>query len=138
MTSGDKKDDEVFSVTSGRELREAYELTAANRPEVRLSQDRVPEALWALIGDAELVGISDDLIRDAVWAQLPLARRDEISARVKAVAAELDAWLGGPRPCRPIRPTNTWRSRRFVSSLTEVLSKNPVDCRTVALLREVL
>jgi hypothetical protein len=63
--------------------------------------------LWALIPDAELVGISDDLIRDAVWAQLPLVRRDEISARVKALAAELDAWLGGPEALSP-HPTDEY------------------------------
>jgi hypothetical protein len=49
VTSGDKKDDEELGVSSGRELRELYELTAANKPAVRLSGDRVPPCVRGVV-----------------------------------------------------------------------------------------
>jgi hypothetical protein len=97
-----KKD--YFEVGSTKALRQKYGLNAKNRPTVRLDKARIPQVLWPLIPDAELLGIADDLIRDDVWQHLPKNRRDKITARVNSFDAELDDWLGG-REAQSSRPS---------------------------------
>lgn len=96
MTKRKSEGDDRFEVASAKELRDKYGLVAENRPHFRLDRNRVPPALWSLIQDAELVGISDDLIREDVWRRLTEARRQAISRRVRSLARELDDWLAGP------------------------------------------
>lgn len=99
-----KQKNNRFEVGLAGDLRKKYGLTAKNRPEIRLDKARIPKALWPLIPAAELLGISDDLIRDDVWLHLPKKRRVEITARVEFFDDELDNWLGG-REAQSSRPS---------------------------------
>jgi hypothetical protein len=97
-----RKSDERWEVLPAGEMRRKYGLYAANRPVIRLNPMRVPEALRSLIPLAEKFGISDDLIREDVFAQTP---KSEIT-RLKRTLAEyedlLDGWLTGPEADGPV------------------------------------
>jgi hypothetical protein len=96
MARKNEKNKRGVEVAPAGELRKKYGLVAANRPRVNLDKRRVPETLWPLIPDAELVGVSDDLIREDVWNNMPEEQRRDVTARVHAAAEELEKWLGGP------------------------------------------
>ncbi len=89
-------DDDHFEVLPAGEMRRRYNLTAENRPTIRLDPSKVPPMLRALIPLAEQFGISDDLIRDDVLEHSTAADLDAMKQAVEANDDALDEWLSGP------------------------------------------
>ena len=90
-----KNDEPYFEIASGRELREKYGLTAANRPTIRLNPANVPEQFRQWIPLAERWGIGDDLIRDDCIRIASPTDLEELLAFGDAYDAVLTEWLAG-------------------------------------------
>ena len=89
-------DDPHFDVTSGKELREKYGLTAENRPTIRLNASLVPVHFRQWIPLAERWGIGDDLIRDDCVHKATSDELRQLLAFGDAYDAVLTDWLAGP------------------------------------------
>lgn len=101
MAKKKRASDGPWEVLPAGEMRRKYGLYAENRPVIKLHPKRVPEALRALIPLAEKFGISDDLIRDDLFAKTP---KRELSKLKKTLAEHddlLDEWLAGPEADGP-------------------------------------
>ncbi len=85
-----------FELLSVAEMREKYDLTAENRPEIRLDPERVPLALRGLIPHAEVWGIKDDLVRDDFVRRAPEEAIEELKRIIELYEDPLDEWLAGP------------------------------------------
>jgi hypothetical protein len=92
------EDDEwnTWIVASGRELMEAFGLTAENRPTIKLNPKNVPNELRPLIPYAEEWGIDDDLIRADVIRKAPPETLNDLVFTVAKYKESLYNWLGGP------------------------------------------
>jgi hypothetical protein len=86
----------TWVVASGRELMEAFGLTAENRPTIKLNPKHVPDELKVLIPYAEEWGIDDDLIRaDVIRKASPTALKN-LTDTVNIYIDSLYEWLAGP------------------------------------------
>jgi len=86
----------TWIVASGSELKEAFGLTAENRPTIKLKPEHVPDELRVLIPYAEAWGIDDDLIRaDVIRKASPEALKDLILT-VSNYQDSINEWLAGP------------------------------------------
>ncbi len=88
-----KPEPQPYEVSSSAEYLEKYGLSAETRVPIKLDPERVPEAFRHLIADAELVGESDDAVREDILAKLPEATKQEIEARLDPVRRQLLDWL---------------------------------------------
>ncbi len=88
--------DQQFELGSVGELRRKYGLVAANRPDIHLNAENVPQTLRHLIPYAELWGISDDLIRDDLVRSAPPEALEDLKRLVQRHDDLLDEWLAGP------------------------------------------
>ncbi|MCA0455094.1 MAG: hypothetical protein LCI00_14060 [Chloroflexi bacterium] len=85
----------TWVVASGSELKEAFGLTAENRPTINLNPENIPDRLRMLIPYAEVWGITDDLIRaDVIDKASPEALQDLILTIGKYQDA-VNEWLAG-------------------------------------------
>jgi len=86
----------TWIVATGSELKETFELTAENRPTIKLNPEHVPDELRVLIPYAEEWGIDDDLIRaDVIGKASPEALKDLILT-VSNYQDSINEWLAGP------------------------------------------
>jgi hypothetical protein len=95
------KNRQKFEVLPAGEMRAKYDLTAENRPVIRLNPTKVPKELRHLIPWAEKFGIGDDLIRADFLAKTPKAEIIELRRLMAQHDDLLDDWLAGPEASGP-------------------------------------
>lgn len=78
---------------SASEMQEKYELTADNRPVIRLDATKVPDDLVDLIPFAEKWGIGDDLIRDDFQSTATKAEKQALADALRGRNARITEWL---------------------------------------------
>jgi hypothetical protein len=101
MRRGNNMREGDFEVLPADEMRKKYDLTAENRPTIKLDPEKVPVALRHLIPLAEQFGISDDLIREDVIEKTPPAEREALRKMVAPLDDAFDQWLAGPEADGP-------------------------------------
>lgn len=90
----------TWIVASGSELKEAFGLTAENRPTIKLNPERVPDGLRVLIPYAEEWGIDDDLIRADVIRKASPEKLEALISTVSRYQDSINEWLAGPEAYR--------------------------------------
>ncbi len=96
-----KKSEPRFEVLPAGEMRRKYGLYAENRPTIKLDPTNVPEPLRILIPLAEKFGVSDDLIRDDLFAKTPKEELEMLKRTFAQYDDKLDKWLAGPEANGP-------------------------------------
>ena len=90
-----------FEVLPAEEMRRKYGLCAENRPAIKLDPARVPKQLHVMIPLAEKFGVSDDLIRNDLFAKTPRAELEKLKKPIDRFEKTLDKWLAGPEADGP-------------------------------------
>lgn len=85
-----------FEILTAETMRKKYGLIYENAPKLNLKKDNIPKALWSLISYAEFWGISDDLIREDLVANMSQESIDNLAQVVTQYEDEIDEWLSGP------------------------------------------
>lgn len=80
-------------VSTGRELKEKFGLTAENRPIIKLDPQNVPSELYPLIPYAEQWGITDDVVRRDALEKASLETLRDLVQTVHQYAKSLGKWL---------------------------------------------
>ncbi|WP_020469555.1 hypothetical protein [Zavarzinella formosa] len=97
--------DDHFEVLPAGEMRRKHGLYGENRPVIKLDPERVPEPLRVLIPLAEKFGISDDLIREDVFANTPNKELTILKRALEKFDGQLDEWLAGPEASEATKPS---------------------------------
>jgi hypothetical protein len=87
------KGPKIGEIAPASELKEKYNLTAENRPDINIDPENVPENLRDLIPIAEKWGIGDDVIRDDFEKKTTDFEKEEFTSRLKGRTVEVTAWL---------------------------------------------
>jgi hypothetical protein len=101
VTPGDAETEGQWEVLPAGAMRAKYQLTAENRPVIKLDPALVPPGLRHLIPLAERFGVSDDLIRQDVVAKTPAGEMNTIRQVVEEYNNLFDEWLAGPEAIGP-------------------------------------
>ena len=83
----------IGEIAPARELKEKYNLTAENRPDIHIPPENVPENLRDLIPMAEKWGIGDDVIRDDFEEKTSETEKEAFQRQLKGRTADVTAWL---------------------------------------------
>ena len=75
------------------ETQERYDLTAGNRPVIKLDPNKIPADLQDLISYAEQWGIGDDIIRGDYQNKATAAEKQALQAALHGRNARITAWL---------------------------------------------
>lgn len=101
MKKKKNKPDPKCEVLPAGVMRRKYGLYAENRPAIKLNPARVPEPLRSLIPLAEKFGISDDLIREDLFAKTSKAELERLKRMLAQYNDKFDEWLAGPESKGP-------------------------------------
>ena len=88
-----KKPMQYGEILPADEMKEKYDLTAENRPEIKLTQGNIPENLRDLIPMAEKWGVGDDIIRDDIEEKASDADKQEFKEKLTGRTSDISEWL---------------------------------------------
>jgi len=88
-----RKKMQQWEIAPSHVLKEKYNLTAENRPVIKIDPETVPLNLRDLIAMAEKWGICDDIIRDDFEEKAGDKEKEEFKTRLSGRTKEITAWL---------------------------------------------